>query len=67
MSESKSDPHPDPHADPHADPGNSPTKLTPLESYFDTLFNQHMVVPEPEEVAPPVDDVDDQDRTGLKG
>ncbi len=26
-------------------------KLTPMESFFDTLFNQHMVTPQPPESA----------------
>jgi hypothetical protein len=50
--------HPDPHAHPKPSPDH---ELTPLETYFDDLFNQHMVLPQPPEEAPPlVQDVDDR-------
>jgi len=50
---SQSDPNP--HADPEASPDH---KLTPLETYFDDLFNEHMVLPQPPEEPPPIEGVD---------
>jgi hypothetical protein len=42
---------PDPHADPKTPPDH---ELTPMEGFFDTLFNQHMVLPQPPEEPPPI-------------
>jgi len=46
----------DPHS--HADPKPlADHELTPLETYFDELFNEHMVLPQPPEQAPPIEGV----------
>jgi hypothetical protein len=46
-------------SDPNADPKTPPDhKLTPLETYFDDLFNEHMVLPQPPEEPPPIEGVD---------
>ncbi len=50
-----SEPHPHPPADPNPAPGH---ELTPMESFFDNLFNQHMVLPQSPE-PPPIQGVDD--------
>jgi len=40
----------EPSSNPHADQDEpSDPKLTPMETFFDTLFNQHMVLPQPPE------------------
>jgi hypothetical protein len=60
---SQSDPHS--HADPHPDPETPPNpeltgpELTPIETFFDTLFNQHMVLPQPPADAAPIEGVDE--------
>jgi len=39
-------------------------KLTPMESFFDTLFNHHMVTPQPSEAADAHDAVRDDPGEG---
>ncbi len=46
---------------PHADPNTPSDALTPMEAFFDTLFNQHMVLPQPREDAAPIVGVEDHD------
>ncbi len=47
---------------PHADLKTSPDhELTPMESFFDTLFNHHMVLPQTPEDAAPIEGVDGQE------
>ncbi len=49
----------------HADPKTSPDhelnrhELTPMETFFDHLFNQHMVAPQPPEDALAIKGVDE--------
>jgi hypothetical protein len=52
---SEPDPNPNAHAEskPSAD-----HELTPMESFFDNLFNHHMVLPQPTDEAAPIDGVD---------
>jgi len=49
-----SQPDPQFHADPKTPPDH---ELTPLESYFDDLFNHHMVLPQSPEEGPPIEGV----------
>jgi hypothetical protein len=49
---------------PHADPKTSPDhELTPMEGFFDNLFNHHMVLPQPPEELPPIKGLEGHDRT----
>ncbi len=58
---SQSDPNP--QADPETPPNHELTghALTPMESFFDTLFNHHMVLPQSPEELTPIEGVDGQD------
>jgi hypothetical protein len=51
---------PDPHADSNTPPHHELNghELTPMETFFDNLFNQHMVLPQPPEEPPPIEGVD---------
>jgi hypothetical protein len=42
-------------------------KLTGMESFFDNLFNEHMVLPPPSEASPPIDGVDESGRVEEEG
>jgi len=54
---SESDPHP------HTDPKTAPDhELTPMETFFDNLFNEHMVAPQPAEAPPLIKGVEDHDQ-----
>ncbi len=53
---------PEPSPDPHTDSKTPPNPdLTPMESFFDDLFNHHMVLPQPPEAPAPIDGVNDHD------
>ncbi len=56
---SQSDSHSHSHADPKPPADH---ELTPLETYFDELFNEHMVLPQPLEQAPPIEGVKELDQ-----
>jgi hypothetical protein len=36
-------------------------ELTPMEGFFDNLFNHHMVLPQPPETPPPINGVEGHD------
>ena len=49
-----------PHSGPHTPPDH---ELTGMETFFDNLFNHHMVLPQPPEDPHPIEGVDaDQDK-----
>ncbi len=50
-----SEPDPNPHADSKT---SADHELTPMEGFFDHLFNEHMVLPQATDDAAPNDGVD---------
>ncbi len=56
QSQSESDTDLNSDAEPKAPPDQ---ELTPMEHFLDNLFNEHMVLPQPPEDAPPPESKDD--------